>query len=476
VVYDPATERFFLAAIGLDPQDVRRRCTPGDCTAHFFVAVSKSSRPASLETGDWYFYALDSTLDGAEPTARWADFVQLGLNDTVLVLTANMNGFGGGASTGTKIRILEKAKLVAGEPVSWTDFAGVRDPSGFTGFTPVLHLDRTHRFFLVRPCGSSTAGPTIVEIRDPLSSPTLVFQSVPALAHCRTEHYVDGRQPTGLGLSTGGAAGAIYRNQSLWNAEVTTVEFEGTPVAAVRWYQIDVSGWPAEPALVQTSVLADAGISYFVSALAVDEADNMAMVVARSSAHEFPSIYYTGRHVSDSAGVLRSPALLKAGTTSLIADDSRYGDYFGAAIDAADGSAWLVGQFVSGTTKSTSWVGRVSLPGFTGRRLFPGQSISSRNGRFRLLYRADGNLVLDDDEARETVWSADTQSPTPGMAIMQLDGNLVVYDRDGHVRWSSGTFGNRNAYLGVEDDGNLVIYAWDGRPLWDRFHSRREDR
>jgi hypothetical protein len=51
---------------------------------------------------------------------------------------------------------------------------------------------------------------------------------------------------------------------------------------------------------------------------------------------------------------------------------------------------------------------------------------------------------------------------------LQLDGNFVVYDRDGAVVWSSGTFGNRNTYLRVQDDGNLVVVAWDGRPLWDR--------
>jgi hypothetical protein len=165
-----------------------------------------------------------------------------------------------------------------------------------------------------------------------------------------------------------------------------------------------------------------------------------------------------------------------AGTVSLSVEEDRVGDYFGAALDVADGSAWLVGQFASATTETTSWVGNLGLPGFAGRRLLPGQSITSANGRIRLLYQADGDLVLHDDERRDVLWSSGTPGTPPGRAILQLDGNLVVYDATGSVRWSSGTSGNRNAYLAVQDDGNLVIVSWDGRPIWDRFRDRRERR
>ena len=335
LIYDVATERFFVAAIGVQPNPV---CAPGRCVAHSFVAVSKRSAPASLDVSDWYFYALDSTLDGTTPTARWADFVQLGLNDTVVVLTARMHPFVGSPS-GSKIRILDKAPLVRGQPVSWTDFVDVKDPSsGVTGFAPALHFDRTDRFFLVRGCwGTDPSAVTVLEIKDAL---------------------------------------------------------------------------------------------------------------------------------------LRTPGLLKAGTASLFVEEDRVGDYFGAALDVVDGSAWLVGQFASAPTETTSWVGKVELPGLAGRRLLPGQSITSPSGRIRLLYQADGDLVLSDHERRETLWSSSTSGTAPGCAILQLDGDLVVYDANGSALWSSGTGGNRNASLVVEDDGNLVIVSWDGRTIWDPFRDR----
>ena len=55
-----------------------------------------------------------------------------------------------------------------------------------------------------------------------------------------------------------------------------------------------------------------------------------------------------------------------------------------------------------------------------------------------------------------------------GAALLQTDGNFVVYDASGVGRWSSGTAGNPNAYLAMQDDGNLVIYRSDGQPVWTR--------
>ena len=51
------------------------------------------------------------------------------------------------------------------------------------------------------------------------------------------------------------------------------------------------------------------------------------------------------------------------------------------------------------------------------------------------------------------------------IAIMQDDGNFVLYDQDNEPVWASNTGGNPGAYLAVQDDGNVVVYQ-DGSPLW----------
>ena len=60
----------------------------------------------------------------------------------------------------------------------------------------------------------------------------------------------------------------------------------------------------------------------------------------------------------------------------------------------------------------------------SGARLLPGQSLTSRNGLYRLLYQSDGNLVLYDDVNRTTPWTSGTLGTSAGQAVMQGDGNF----------------------------------------------------
>ena len=132
VVFDTGSNRFFLSAAG---QIDNPSCTAGTCVSHFFLAVSKTSSPATTGSGDWYFYAFDATLDGTTPTANWADFPGLGVDSNVVVLTANMFSFSSDTFQRAKIRILDKSVLIAGGAVTWTDFVGMH---GSLDWIPLL--------------------------------------------------------------------------------------------------------------------------------------------------------------------------------------------------------------------------------------------------------------------------------------------------------------------------------------------------
>lgn len=49
--------------------------------------------------------------------------------------------------------------------------------------------------------------------------------------------------------------------------------------------------------------------------------------------------------------------------------------------------------------------------------------------------------------------------------IMQPDGNLVIYDEQGHARWASQTFG-KDYTAEFQPDGNLVVYAPGHKAVW----------
>jgi predicted alpha/beta hydrolase family esterase len=97
--------------------------------------------------------------------------------------------------------------------------------------------------------------------------------------------------------------------------------------------------------------------------------------------------------------------------------------------------------------------------------LYPGQSISSSDGRFYLTYQGDGNLVLYRSDG-VPLWHTQTYGTSAGRAVMQLDGNLVVYDASGTPIWASNTVGFDGAWLVMQSDGNLVIYTPTGAPVW----------
>lgn len=92
-----------------------------------------------------------------------------------------------------------------------------------------------------------------------------------------------------------------------------------------------------------------------------------------------------------------------------------------------------------------------------GQSLQKGDSLQSQNGQYTFVLQHDGNLVLYDANQR-ALWASGTHGRAVSRAIMQTDGNFVIYGYPGAI-WASNTNGWHNAYLIVQNDGNVVIYG-----------------
>jgi hypothetical protein len=103
---------------------------------------------------------------------------------------------------------------------------------------------------------------------------------------------------------------------------------------------------------------------------------------------------------------------------------------------------------------------------YSGEMLDPDQSIRSKDGRFTLTYRSDGNLVLYG--LNMMLWHTGTSGTIAGVCIMQNNGDLVFYDPYWTPAWDSGTGSQQNSGSGliVQNDGNVVIYRPDGTAVW----------
>jgi hypothetical protein len=107
------------------------------------------------------------------------------------------------------------------------------------------------------------------------------------------------------------------------------------------------------------------------------------------------------------------------------------------------------------------WIGPGALlPDST---LASGQTLASPTGKYQLTMRADGNLVLEHNST--VVWSSGTSSPGAS-ALLQGDGNLVVYSAASNPLWATDTDGNPGAYLVISDGGKLSLLSVEGGTLW----------
>ena len=100
-----------------------------------------------------------------------------------------------------------------------------------------------------------------------------------------------------------------------------------------------------------------------------------------------------------------------------------------------------------------------------GTQLTPGQQIWSPDGRYRLIFQTDGNLVIYRNDGA-AVWWTGTVGISPYSARMQTDGNFVVYDTALNAPWHTYTWGNPGAYLSLQNNGSIVLYSAAGARLW----------
>ena len=93
-----------------------------------------------------------------------------------------------------------------------------------------------------------------------------------------------------------------------------------------------------------------------------------------------------------------------------------------------------------------------------GESLAGGQSLYSPGIQFQLILQGDSNLCLR--SAGNTLWCSQTPGQGIYQAIMQSDGNFVVYEDDTPI-WNTNTVGGADApyRLAMQPDGNLVVYG-----------------
>jgi hypothetical protein len=125
--------------------------------------------------------------------------------------------------------------------------------------------------------------------------------------------------------------------------------------SAVRWYEFRAPSGSVTPTVFQqgTYDLND-GVHRFMSSLAADKKNNIAMSYTVSSSSVFPTIGFTGRAISDPAGTMGAEQIVITGTGSQVDTSNRWGDYYQMALGTDACTFVTTGEYYT-SNSSFNW-------------------------------------------------------------------------------------------------------------------------
>lgn len=359
VVYDQFASRWIMLTVNRDT---------AAGVSYYLISVSFTSNP----TGSWCNWALRSDQDGSIASGAWADYPQLGLDNTNFYITSNQFGFSSGTFAYAKLRIMAKSQFYdqSGSPsckgIGWYDYWSITD-APFT--LQPAHTYGTPGVEYIVNSGSSSG--TVLRTRTVSGTWPNGTNTAPILSGSTSVSVTSYQSPpdapssgSTTSVDTGDARllNAVYRDGFLYTTHTVGVPCFGANSSCLRYYKLNVSGTPSVS--IQTSFGNGEDWYYFYPAVTADANGNIFLVFSRTTPSQFVEARYTARYTTDSQ--LQGSAQLHAGEAAYTALDSigrnRWGDYSGISVDPSDGAVWVFHQYAS-TPANTwrTWVGRLTV-------------------------------------------------------------------------------------------------------------------
>ncbi len=147
--------------------------------------------------------------------------------------------------------------------------------------------------------------------------------------------------------------------------------------AGVRWYEFEAIERPATLSsvyLLQSGTFAPDSSYRWMGSIAQDKLGDIAVGYSESSSTMYPSIYVTGRVLTDPSGEMEGEVLLWPGSASQtdqchnyqLGLCHRWGDYSSMAIDGSDGCTFWYAQEHIDAASPTYWSTRLISFAFNG--------------------------------------------------------------------------------------------------------------
>jgi|GEM_PF-3001394 len=351
LIYDQSEDRWMAIC------DSDRR----SAASSVLFAISDSDDP----TGSWTFYNID-----ADPTnIDWADFPDIGFNNTWIAITNNMFTVSSDSYSGNAMWVIDKSTALAGGALTLTFFPVGSDVfGGYGGSTlrvcqtfgsePKLYLvDRRWKI-------GATHVLRLTEITGTASSPTWSatpgsISGYPGTGWFYVINNFDWNQINASQLGTSVLVetndprilNAVYRNGKVWCTHSGGLPIGAVDRTAVFWYELDPTAMPTP--IVQSGVL-DGGsdVHHFFPSITANANGDALIGFSRSDASRYVEGVYTGRLASDPLGTMDTISVLKVGEDSYVkvggSGRVRWGDFSATVVDPVDDfSFWTIQEYAA---------------------------------------------------------------------------------------------------------------------------------
>jgi hypothetical protein len=308
-------------------------------TSYFVISISNGATYG----GGWTNWALDASLDGTVASGNWADFPQVGFDDSAVYISTLMFSWTTNSFLYSKVRILKKSELysLATTALTWKDIVDLKheDLTLASTLQPMHVRGRVG----VGPPGAYLICASDVEAADYMSlfkinNPTSANPTI-------TRTTIKGAWPysypasaaqlgTGLFLDTGQSSilKAVYREGIIYAAQNAKLIDEPTTVVYSR---VDAA---SSKFTLQSKWVNGA---FFYPAFDVPATVGPANV--------FPDALVVGT-TTDVNGQLTYPGLRNSKDGEdpfdvFTGNPTRWGDYFGGTVDPVNGGFWSFGEY-----------------------------------------------------------------------------------------------------------------------------------
>ncbi|RMH04900.1 MAG: hypothetical protein D6702_01960 [Planctomycetota bacterium] len=330
-LYDPHSGRYIIGAVE----------HLGN-TDRYHIGVSTSSDPSS---GSFYKYVFD-----INSICDFVDFPNLGVGSDAIYLVADC--FGNGRNY---IHVMPKAPMLSGGPATKTSIVNEYNIVS-TGATKNYDANGIGYF-----ASSYARGTPYIRIYavENTSSPTRSYYDLFVGSFSNP--------PDAQQLGTSNRADTIdhrIKNGVVRNGimYLTHAVDGGDGAAKVRWYKIDLRGFPtsgSNPILLDSGYVDEGyNVDSWFGDVNVDANGNMAIAFNRSSPNEYIGVYRTFRMAGDPAGTVRAGVEMQTSTSP--EGGSRWGDYSGLEEDPAQpGTFWNHHEYR--TSSWRTWIGHFAV-------------------------------------------------------------------------------------------------------------------